>query len=93
MNKDRVVFFPILGKWASKCRASLANRPESGLSGARGPSRIVSLLTAPYLQASTPGVQVVCLSYSIRIQFPSRLPYPRRDWGGKASLPACKLQG
>jgi len=67
MNKDRVVVFPILGKWAPKCRASLANRQEAGLSVARGPSRIVrcllrricrqSVLLRPY-SSSRPAVPV-----------------------------------
>lgn len=39
MNKDRVVFFPILGKMGIQVqagRASVANGPEAGLSAARG---------------------------------------------------------
>lgn len=42
MNKDRVVFFPILGKMGIQVqagRASVANGPEAGLSAARGAPR------------------------------------------------------
>jgi hypothetical protein len=68
MNKDRVVVFPILGKWAPKCRALLANRQEAGLAVARGPSRIVRCLLRRICRRQ---------SYSVRIPVPvqpSRLP-------------------
>lgn len=66
MDKDRVVFFPILGERASRVQGITCKWTGGRAARSRGPLAGCSLLTAPVL-----AVQVV---YSVRAQFPFRLP-------------------